>query len=130
MKKFADYLVEELNDASLQVSVDVNDPMVRADINQGLMDLDKQFLSAEAGLEMLRSILSRYGADFSFSIEAEMPDEDYEFEEVVSIEGTDYFLYINYGLTDDGYYEFYSEIIDEDELEEIMSIGGEDYEEE
>jgi len=59
-----------------------------------------------------------------------MPDEDYEFEEVVSIEGTDYFLYINYGLTDDGYYEFYSEIIDEDELEEIMSIGGEDYEEE
>jgi hypothetical protein len=39
-------------------------------------------------------------------------------------------LYINYGLTDDGYYEFYSEIIDEDELEEIMSIGGEDYEEE
>jgi len=103
MKKFADYLAEELNDASLQVSVDVNDPMVRADINQGLMDLDKQFLSAEAGLEMLRSILSRYGADFSFSIEAEMPDEDYEFEEVVSIEGTDYFLYINYGLTDDGY---------------------------
>jgi hypothetical protein len=130
MKQFVDYLAEELNDASLQIPVDVNDPAVRADINQALMDLDKQFLSAEAGLEMLRSILSQYGADFSFSVEAEMPDDDYECEEVVSIEGTNYFLYINYGLTDDGYYEFYSEIVDENELEEIMSISGEDYEEE
>lgn len=130
MKQFVDYLAEELNDASVQIPVDVNDPAVRADINQALMDLDKQFLSAEAGLEMLRSILSQFGADFSFSVEAESPDDDYECEEVISIDGTNYFLYINYGLTDDGYYEFYSEIVDENELEEIMSISGEDYEEE
>jgi hypothetical protein len=41
-----------------------------------------------------------------------------------------YYLYLIYYLTDDGNYEFYSEIVDEEGLNEIMSDEEEDQEEE
>jgi hypothetical protein len=41
----------------------------------------------------------------------------------------DYYLYVLYYLTDDGYYDFYVEVADDDRVEELTSDGGDEQEE-
>jgi hypothetical protein len=123
-------------------SISIHNPKIRGEINVRLAgELDKLFISPEQGIQSVRKVLNRYSMDVPA-----LYDADHEGDEIVlqldqfgkvldfvnpQVEETgQYYLYLIYYLTDDGNYEFYSEITDEEGLNEIMSDEEEEKEEE
>ena len=93
-------------------------------------ELEKNFLSPEAGFSEIKKILLEDGIDLPLFFDID-PDGD----EVV-LDMTPYgapyggqMLYVLYSLSDEGYYEFYAEITDDAGIEKLLSSGGEDQEE-
>jgi hypothetical protein len=81
-----------------------------------LIELEKPVLTIEAGMSKIRKILYLEGIAFeSFS------DLEEEGDEIATqLNDADY-LYILYFPTDDGYYDFYAEVTDENGIIEAMS---------
>jgi hypothetical protein len=81
-----------------------------------LIELEKPLLTVEAGISRIRKILYTESVAFeSFS------DLDSEGDEIATqLNDVDY-LYILYFPTDDGYYDFYAEVTDENGIIEAMS---------
>ena len=115
-------------------SLSVNNPVIVAKINSAFtIELGDIFLSPESGFQKVRKVLHRFGLDMP-----PMYDMDPDGDEIV-IDVTQFgdaslgsgLLYILYSLNDEGYYDFYAEINDEDGIEELLSSGieGEDEEE-
>ena len=123
-------------------SISISNPRVRAEINYRLDgELDDIFLSPESGIQKVRKVLHRFSLDMPA-----LYDTDAEGDEIVirldqfghiidfthlmpnKVEDT-FYLYLIYYLTDDGRYEFYAELTDEEGLNEIMSDEEEDEEE-
>ena len=87
-------------------------------------ELQGMILSPESGIQKIRKVLGMFDMDMPA-----LYDTDAEGEEMVfGIDGS--YLYIIYALTDDGRYDFYAELTDEDGLSEILSDEGEDEEDE
>jgi len=111
------------------VPISITDEKVREGINRHLdNELDDTILSPESGIQKIRKVLSRFGVDMP-ALYGTDPEGD---EIVIDLEEVDgkYYLYLIYALADDGRYEFYAEIVDEEGLEEIESDEEEDEEEE
>jgi len=111
------------------VPISITDEKVRDGINRHLdNELDDTILSPESGIQKIRKVLARFGVDMP-ALYGTDPEGD---EIVIDLEEVDgkYYLYLIYALTDDGRYEFYAEIVDEEGLEEIESDEEEDEEEE
>ena len=113
--RFKDYL-NECECQMPQVASSEVSSVDHTTVNNRLADaLDKEFLSPESGIAVIRKVLS--------SLEIEMPalyGADTEGEEVIlDLDGTS--LYLIYSLTDDNRYEFYAEVGDEERMEELMS---------
>lgn len=88
----------------------------RDSINEDLFEsLDTQILSPQSGMQKIRNVLLDYGLDIGmvFDLEEDGDEIAYKFDE-------DY-LYIIYAPNDEGYYEFYAEVTDEDGVEELLS---------
>ena len=127
--KFKEYLAE-LNTENGQLikvtdSVLITEPQVRDELNSQLNhELTNVILSPESGIQKIRKVLGMF--------EMDMPalyDVDTEGEEMVfGIDGS--YLYIIYALTDDGRYEFYAELTNEEGLSEILSDEGDNEEDE
>lgn len=124
---------------------------VRAQINQKLsviLDKDNRsvpnnnILSPELGFERIRKILHSHGIDLPAILDLD-PEEGEEVFEVNQF-GTPYgplpsgqygeirpsfYLYVYYFLNDDGYYDFFAQIVDENELEDYVNITGDEDEE-
>lgn len=81
-----------------------------------LIELEKPVLTIEAGMSKIRKILYLEGIAFeSFS------DLEEEGDEIATqLNDVDY-LYILYFPTDDGYYDFYAEVTDENGIIQAMS---------
>jgi|694.fasta_scaffold41269_3 hypothetical protein len=81
-----------------------------------LIELEKPVLTIEAGMSKIRKILYLEGIAFeSFS------DLEEEGDEIATqLNDADY-LYILYFPTDDGYYDFYAEVTDENGIIQAMS---------
>ena len=84
-------------------------------------ELDEPVLSPESGIQKIRKVLAR----FSIEIPA-LYDSDPE--GIIDLE-ENYHLYFIYYLTEDDFYEFYAEIVNDEELDEIISDEEEDEEE-
>ena len=85
-------------------------------VNEDLFEvLDAQILSPQSGMQKIRNVLLNYGLDIGmvFDLEEDGDEIAYKFDE-------DY-LYIIYAPNDEGYYEFYAEVTDEDGVEELLS---------
>jgi hypothetical protein len=141
---FKQYL-EELHNIEVGQAIDaheptdkgsssIDNPLIVSEINSSFArELNDCILSPEAGIQKLRKVLYRYGFDMPALYEA-----DPEGDEVVfglnqfGIEtDTNFYLYVLYYLTDDGYYDFYAEVADYDRVEQLLSDdGGEEVEEE
>ncbi len=81
-----------------------------------LVELDKPVLTIEAGISKIRKILYLEGIAFE-----SLSGLDSEGDEIATqINDTDY-LYILYFPTDDGYYDFYAEVTDEQGIIDAMS---------
>ena len=87
-------------------------------------ELDDTFISPESGILAIRKVLEKFDLELS-ALYGVNP----EGEELVSDLGETN-LYILYSPTDDGRYEFYAEVGDEERMEELMSDEEFDEEEE
>jgi hypothetical protein len=127
---FKDYLKElQVEDIGEYSSVD---PQVVASINsQFQMELGDTILSPESGMQKIRKVVHRHMFDFAPLYEAD-PEGDELVIDLAQLgeEGNPVlFLYVIYYLTDEGYYDFYAEVGDEERMEELTS-DEEDEEEE
>lgn len=122
-------------------SSSIHNPKIRAEINVRLAgELESLFISPIEGIQKVRKVLNRYGIDIPALYGAD-PDGDEIILEIdqfgrvldfinVPVEVTGlYYLYLIYYLTDDGNYEFYSEVMTEEELEDFLSDEETDEEE-
>jgi hypothetical protein len=130
---FKEYLAE-LNTENSQLikvtdSVSITEPQVRDELNSQVNhELTDVILSPESGIQKIRKVLSMFGLDMPALYDAE-PEGD---EIVLDVDFTGdekYYLYLIYYLADDGRYDFYAELVDDDGLEDIMSDEEEDEEE-
>jgi hypothetical protein len=87
-------------------------------------EMDKPFTTPQSGILAVRKVLQY----FSMGIPA-LYDLNIEGDEVVLDLENGLSIYIIYGPTDEGYYEFYAEVGDEERMNELMSDEGEDEEE-
>ena len=132
---FKQYLAE-LNTEMSQViksddSVSITDPQVRDTINQRLNhDLTDLIFAPESGIQKIRKVLMSFGLDMPALYDAE-PEGDELILDIESMSGNEqFYLYLIYYLADDGRYDFYAELTDDEGLNELMSDEEEDEEEE
>jgi hypothetical protein len=131
---FKQYLAE-LNSEAGQIikatdSIGITDPQVREKINQRLNhELTDLILSPESGIQKVRKVLMSFGLDMPALYDAD-PDGDELILDIESMSGDEqFYLYLIYYLADDGRYDFYAELTDDEGLNEIMSDEEEDEEE-
>ena len=123
-------------------SISISNPRVRAEVNYRLDgELDDIFLSPESGIQRVRKVLHRFSLDMPALYDADAEGDEIvirldQFGRVIDFTNLIpnkveeiFYLYLIYYLTDDGRYEFYAELTDDEGLNEIMSDEEEDEEE-
>ena len=85
-------------------------------------ELYSPFLSPEGGIQAIRKVLHRFGFDMPALYDADPEGDEIIFElDQYGIGEYETNLYILYYLTDEGHYEFYAEIGDDERMDELMS---------
>ena len=104
-------------------SIAITNPKIRMELNYRLVnELYEPFLSPEAGIQKIRKVLHRFGFDMPALYDADPEGDEIIFElDQFGLEGLESNLYILYYLTDEGHYEFYAEVGDENRMEELTS---------
>ena len=114
--KFKQFLHNLTTEATVEI-VEMNDDTSIVEVNQLLeTELDKPFVSPQSGILAIRKVLQ--------ILSMEMPalyDANPEGDEVVYDLDNGLLIYLIYSPTDDGYYEFYAEVGDEERMNELMS---------
>jgi hypothetical protein len=129
-----------------QNSSSVYNPRIVAQINTRLLyELGDVFLSPEAGIQMIRKVLHRFGLDMPALYQANPEGDEFvlNMKQFGFSHGPDVHtgsydekpnepvhLYVIYYLTDEGRYEFFAEVMYENELNDFISGEEEDEEEE
>ena len=104
-------------------SAEMADSINYDDINSELSDsLEDPILTPQSGLQRVRNILNYYGFDIPMVFEMDSEGDEYVFRLI------DNYLYFIFSLNEQGFYEAYAQVVDEDELHEILSDDGEDSE--
>ncbi len=121
--KFKQFL-HNLNTEAVVEIIEMNDDTSIVEVNQLLeTELDKPFVSPQSGILAIRKVLQ--------NLSTGMPalyDADPEGDEVVYDLDNGLSIYLIYSPTDDGYYEFYAEVGDEERMNELMSEEDDDIE--
>lgn len=121
--RFKDFLTEMAMPIDPSIAIDIVD---EESINKQLSkELSSTILSPQIGFYKIRKVLRSFGYEIPSSYEIETDGD----EVVLDIIGTDSLLYVLYYISDDGSYDFYALIEDEEGLEELISAD-EDLEEE
>ena len=114
--KFKQFLHNLTTEATVEI-VEMNDDTSIVEVNQLLeTELDKPFVSPQSGILAIRKVLQ--------ILSTGMPalyDANPEGDEVVYDLDNGLSIYLIYSPTDDGYYEFYAEVGDEERMNELMS---------
>jgi hypothetical protein len=121
---------------------------IRAEINRKLaviLDKDNRsvpgnnILSPEIGFERIRKILHSYAIDLPAILDLDQEEGEEVFQ--VNQFGTPYgplpsgqygevrqpyYLYVYYFLNDDGYYDFFAQVVNENDLEDYVNITGDE----
>jgi hypothetical protein len=127
---FKSFLIED-EQVSIASETSLADEKVRDEINLQLNHvLTDVIFSPESGIQKIRRVLHLHGLDMPALYDADT-DGDELILKIDQFGGTDqFYLYVVYYLVDDGRYDFYAELTDEEGLNEIMSDEEEDEEEE
>ena len=121
--KFKQYLAEMESDQEVENMPSLDGNIIDEVNSQLETELQETILSPESGIQKIRKVLGMFDMDMPALYDVNPEGE----EMVFGIEGS--YLYIIYALTDDGRYDFYAELTDEEGLSEILSDEGEDEEE-
>jgi hypothetical protein len=108
-----------------EASVSSLNPLVQTEINSRLgRELGEYILSVDNGFQRIRKVLHRYGFDLPSLYEPD-PDGDELIIEINQFGLNDLSLniYILYYRTDEGAFEFYSEIGDDARMEYLIMDG-------
>ena len=126
---FKSFLIED-EQVSIASETSLADEKVRDEINLQLNHvLTDVIFSPESGIQKIRRVLHLHGLDMPALYDADT-DGDELILKIDQFGGTDqFYLYVVYYLVDDGRYDFYAELTDEEGLNEIMSDEEEDEEE-
>ena len=110
----------------------IDNPKIRMEINYRLTnELYSNFLSPEGGIQAIRKVLHRFGFDMPALYDADPEGDEIAFEiEQFGQENLASNIYILYYLTDEGHYEFFAEVGDDARMDELLSDGEEEDEEE
>jgi len=123
--KFKQYLNEMTLVENDQGEMESEESEDLSQVNFRLADeLDDTFISPESGILAIRKVLEKFDLELS-ALYGVNPEGD----EIVSDVGETN-IYILYSPTDDGRYEFYAEIGNDERMEELLSDEGENEEEE
>lgn len=107
-------------------------PEVLNNINSHLqVELESPVLSPEAGVQKIRKVLHRSGWDMPALYELESEGDELVLDVHDNMDvNTCSNLYVLYYLTDDGYYDFYAEMANDERVDALLSDNGEDTQEE
>lgn len=109
----------------------IDNPKIRMEMNYRLTnELYSPFLSPEGGIQAIRKVLHRFGFDLPALYDAD-PEGDELVIELNQFGQEDLAsnIYILYYLSDEGHYEFFAEVGDDERMDELMDEGGEDNQE-
>ena len=149
---------EAAHEPAGEESSSVDNPRLRMAVNLRLVnELNQIFLSPESGIQAIRKVLARFGFDLPALYDADPEGDEViiEIDQYGDILGDDpysevnwdkynanpedddgdgekdvqYSIYILYYLTDEGHYEFFAEVGNDDRMEELMSEMGDETEE-
>ena len=121
--RFKQYLNSPTTTEAVEI-VEMQDDSSVSMVNRLLeTELDKPFLSPQSGILAIRKVLQYVNE----SIPA-LYDIDTEGDEVVLDLENGLSLYLIYGPSDEGYYEFYAEAGDEERMNELLSEDEEEQE--
>ena len=115
---------------SVANSESIMDFKVRDAINQKINhELTDLILSPESGIQKIRKVLLSYGLDMPALYDTDEEGDELVLDVESFGDNEQLYLYIIYYLEDDGRYDFYAELTDDEGLDEIMSDEEEDEEE-
>lgn len=112
-------------------SVSIDNPRTRMEINYRLMnELNEPFLSPQSGIQRIRKVLHRHSFDLPALYDADPEGDELaiEIDQFGVKNSLQFSVYILYYLTDEGHYEFYAEVGDDERMQELLSDEGEDEE--
>ena len=113
--RFKDFLSELAMPVDPSLAIDVvNEELINEQLSK---ELSSTILSPQIGFYKIRKVLRSFGYDMSTSYEIETDGD----EVILNIVGTDSLLYVLYYISDDGSYDFYALIEDEEGIEELIS---------
>lgn len=119
---FKTFLKEEIESGPVQEI----GPDIKEKINiMFLLELEEPLLTPQAGFVKIRKVLELNSIDMPI-----VYDLDNEGDETVVELDSENLLYVLYYLTDDGYYDFYAEVTDENSVEDLLDSGTEEEEKE
>ena len=123
---------EDAHEPTGEGKTSIDNPKIRMEANYRLTnELYTPFLSPEGGIQAIRKVLHRFGFDMPALYDADPEGDEIVFElDQYGIGDYETNIYILYYLTDEGHYEFYAEIGDDERMEELMSDEELDEEEE
>jgi hypothetical protein len=113
---FKQYLNQMATKPMVEI-VEMNDDSSVVEVNQLLeTELDKPFVSPQSGVLAIRKVLQYFSTSMPalYDIDPEGDEVTYDLDNGLSI-------YLIYSPTDEGYYEFYAEVGDEERMNELMS---------
>jgi len=119
---FKHFIKEDYEESTGAMSVDSHslDSSVVEKLNLMLnVALEDPVYTPETGVTLIRKVLMVENLNFH-----PIYDLSNEGEEIVeALDNTDKYIYILYYPTDDGYYDFYAEVTDEEGAEEMLNSG-------
>ena len=123
---------EDAHEPTGEGKTSVDNPKIRMEANYRLTnELYTPFLSPEGGIQAIRKVLHRFGFDMPALYDADPEGDEIVFElDQYGLGDYETNIYILYYLTDEGHYEFYAEIGDDERMEELLSDEEIDEEEE
>lgn len=115
---------EEAHEPSQRASSSVLNPHIQSEINSLLYRELNEFpvSNAQAGIQKIRKTLHRFGLDMPALYDLDPEGDEITFD-LNQYDNPDVviYLYVLYAITDDGYYDFYAQVGDEETIDNLVS---------
>jgi len=114
----------DAHEPTQRASSSIDNPMVVGEINSLLnRELsDGLIMDVHAGIQKIRKCLYRFGLDMPVMYDFDQEGDEITFDlKQYDNENLIIYLYVIYYITDEGYYDFYAQVGDEDTINSLVS---------
>jgi hypothetical protein len=115
---------EEAHEPTQRASSSVINPVIQVEINS-MLDrelLDGYIQNPQAGIQKIRKVIHRFGMDMPalYDLDPEGDEITFDLNQYDNPDVTIY-LYVLYYIADEGYYDFYAQVGDEETIDKLAS---------